>query len=243
MNNTEKYPVSSHRLTTWIQCPRKLYFYLENYPRKPVERKYIDTGLAVHDLLEDRVKGITGVDPLDYATKHNVPDEMMDVFDKCVENSTQFDKYIGVGIPEKTIYKDFVTPKGRQIRLQARIDLIADNAIWDYKTGKKVDKDEYRLQGQVYHFATSNYYPVAKFISLQTNDVLEVSPPPEDYIPKLCDKYVDEIEKGVYPQKQSRLCEWCEYYNYCFGKAQFAFIDDIRANPEEYGMVREDADM
>ena len=176
---------------------------------------------------------------MEYAEKHNVPEDMMDTFNICVENAEQFYKYAGIGIPEKVIYKDFTTPKGREIRLQARIDLIADNAIWDYKTGKKVDKDEYKLQGQIYHYATENYYPIAKFISLQTNDVLEVEPPPMEYIPKLCDRYVDELEKGTFPKKETRLCDWCSYKEWCKGKLQFEYVERVKENPEKYGMVVE----
>lgn len=237
MTSEKTYKVSAHRLNTWLQCARKLYFYLENYPKGPTDTKYIDNGLAVHDLLEERMKSIER-DPMEYAKKHNVTEEMMDIFNLCVKNAEQFYKYIGVGIPERTIHSYFTTPKGRKVDLEARIDLIADNAIWDYKTGKKVKKDEYKLQGQIYHFATKNYYPVAKFISLQTNEVYEILPPPMEYIPKLCDKYIDEIEKGEFPKKQSPLCDYCDWKEVCFGKAQFAYIDELRANPEKYGLVR-----
>ena len=232
-----EYKWSAHRANMWLECPRKFYCYLNHYPTGPVETKYINTGLAVHDLLEDRVKSIIR-DPMEYAREHNVIDEMMDTFNLCVKNGEQFYKYAGIGIPERTIHCKFTTPKGRRVDLEARIDLIADNAIWDYKTGKKADKPEYKLQGQLYHFATQFAYPVAKFISLQTGDIYEVEQPPKDFIPKLADRYIDSIENNDYPAKQSYLCEkWCPYYRYCKGDLQFVFIDDVKKDPEKYGMV------
>ena len=175
-------------------------------------------------------------DPATYFIDFNVPMEMKPVFDKCIKNAEQFFKYIGEGIPERTIHKVFNTPKGRRVNLEARIDLLADNTIFDYKTGKHVDKPEYKLQGQIYIFALDGYYPVAKFVSLQTNDVYEVKAPPEDYIPKLCDKYIDTIENNEYPKKMGPLCDWCDYKEYCIGKLQYVYVEDVKNDPEKYGM-------
>lgn len=176
-------------------------------------------------------------DPMDYALESEVPEEMMDVFNTCVKNGEYFNQFVGKGVPEKTIHYKFTTPKGRNVDLEARIDLITDDAIWDYKTGKHADKPEYKLQGQLYHFATQNYYPVVRFISLQTNEIYEVEHPPKDYIPKLADKYIDAIEENNYPAKQGNLCEkWCPYYRYCFGDLQYVYIGDVKEDPEKYGM-------
>ena len=108
MENIE-YKWSAHRANMWLECPRKFYCYLNHYPTGPVETKYINTGLAVHDLLEDRVKSIIR-DPMEYAREHNVIDEMMDTFNLCVKNGEQFYKYAGIGIPERTIHCKFTTP-------------------------------------------------------------------------------------------------------------------------------------
>lgn len=209
--------------------------YLNHYPTAPTDRKYLDNGSAVHQYLEDRMKYIEK-DPQQYFVDFNVPAEMKEVFDKCIKNAEQFFKYIGEGIPEKTVHKVFTTPKGRRVDLEARIDLLADNTIFDYKTGKHVEKPEYKLQGMLYIFALEGYYPKAKFVSLQTNEVYEVGAPPENYIEKLCDRYIDTIENNEFPKKMSPLCDWCEYDPYCRGKLQYVFIDDIKQDPEKYGM-------
>ena len=209
--------------------------YLNHYPTAPTDRKYLDNGSAVHQYLEDRMKYIEK-DPQQYFVDFNVPAEMKEVFDKCIKNAEQFFKYIGEGIPEKTVHKVFTTPKGRRVDLEARIDLLADNTIFDYKTGKHVEKPEYKLQGMLYIFALEGYYPKAKFVSLQTNEVYEVGAPPENYIEKLCDRYIDTIENNDFPKKMSPLCDWCEYDPYCRGKLQYVFIDDIKQDPEKYGM-------
>lgn len=234
MTEDIEYKISANRLNMFNACPKKLGMYLANYPVGPVEVKYINTGLAVHDLQEDRVKGIVKP-PEDYMKSRNVPDDMVDTFWTCVETGKKF--YDCGGIPEKTIIKHFVTPKGRKVRLEARLDLIADNSIWDYKTGKHADKPEYKLQGQVYHFATEFAYEKAKFISLQTGEIYEVPQPPKTYIPALCDRYIDTIESNEFVKKQTRLCEqYCDYYRWCMGDLQFVYVEDVRNDPEKYGM-------
>ena len=229
------YKLSAHRLNMWLQCPYKLYMYLEQYPTGPTDRKYIDNGSAVHQYLEDRMKYIEK-DPEEYFKEYKVPEEMRPIFNTCIKNSEQFFKYIGEGIPEKVVHKIFQTPKGRRVDLEARIDLIADDTIFDYKTGKHVEKPEYKIQGMLYIFALNGYYPKAKFVSLQTNEVYEVSAPPENYIEKLCDKYIDTIESNEFPKKASPLCDWCDLKEYCIGKLQYVYIGDVKADPEKYGM-------
>lgn len=229
------YKLSANRLNLWQQCPYKLFMYLNHYPTGPKERKYIDNGSAVHKYLEDRMKYIEK-DPSEYFTEFNVPAEMKPTFDTCIKNSEQFFKYIGEGIPEKTIHKIFTTPKGRRIDLEARIDLLVDDTIYDYKTGKHVEKPEYKLQGMLYIFALDNYYKSAKFVSLQTNEVYEVNAPPEGYIEKLCDRYVDALEDNEFPKKVNKLCSYCDFEQYCRGPLQFVYIEDVKANPEKYGM-------
>ena len=229
------YKMSAHRMNLFLQCPYKLYMYLNQYPTGPIERKYIDNGSAVHQYLEDRMKYIEK-SPNDYFVEFNVPMDMKPIFDTCIKNAEQFFKYIGEGIPERVVHKVFQTPKGRRVDLEARIDLLADETIFDYKTGKHVEKPEYKLQGMIYIFALNGYYPKAKFVSLQTNDVYEVSAPPENYIEKLCDKYIDAIEENEYPKKASPLCDWCDYKEYCTGKLQYVYVEDVKADPEKYGM-------
>ena len=209
--------------------------YLEQYPTGPTDRKYIDNGSAVHQYLEDRMKYIEK-DPEEYFKDYKVPEEMRPIFNTCIKNSEQFFKYIGEGIPEKVVHKIFQTPKGRRVDLEARIDLIADDTIFDYKTGKHVEKPEYKIQGMLYIFALNGYYPKAKFVSLQTNEVYEVSAPPENYIEKLCDKYIDTIESNEFPKKASPLCSYCEHERYCIGDLQYIYIGDVKNNPEKYGM-------
>lgn len=232
-NKDGEWKVSANRINSYLQCPLKLSYRFQGYPTGPVEEKFIRNGLAVHNFLEDRVKGVIK-EPQFYWDEQQVPEEMRSVFDTCIKNAEQF--FDCGGKTEETILKHFVTPKGRKVVLEARIDLQTDDCIWDYKTGKHVDKDEYRLQAHIYHYATDFKYDVAKFISLQTNEIMEVKQPPKDYIPKLCDKYIDALEDNNLPKKQSRLCDYCEYDAYCRGSLQFVYVGDVKANPEKYGM-------
>lgn len=232
-NADGEWKISANRLNQWLSCPLKISYRFQGYPIGPVEEKYIRQGLAVHNFLEDRVKGIIK-EPEFYWNEQQVPEEMRDTFNLCIKNAEQF--FDCGGKTEETILKHFTTPKGRKVVLEARIDLQTDKEIVDYKTGKHVDKDEYRLQGQIYLFSKDFKYETAKFISLQTNEVMIVKQPPKDYIPKLCDKYIDAFEEGNFPRKMSRLCDYCEYDSYCRGANQFVYIGDIKADPEKYGL-------
>lgn len=236
---TEPIKLSANKLNMWLGCPLKLHMYLERYPTGPVDTKYIDLGNAVHHFIEGRMGNETK-DAWDYFKEEGVLDEFKEDFADCIKTAEPYLALAGKAIPEKTIHKIFDTPKGRRIDLEARIDLICDDTIYDWKTSKDIDKPEYRLQGQVYHFATDFIYPNVKFVKMRDGKILEIPAPPKDYIPKLCDTYCDCLESGDFRRKQTRLCEYCDYKAYCTGDLQYVYIGDVKADPEKYGMVKKE---
>jgi len=183
--------------------------------------------------VEDRINGIEK-EYSAYIAEFKVPDSMMGVFDSCCKNA---EKYFNIkGSPEKTIIKEFNTPKDHKCRLEAKIDLITEDKIYDYKTGAKVHKDDFKIQGYVYHFATDDEFESVDFLLLQTNEVFPVKKAPIGYIPGLCDKYISTIEDMNFISKPSPLCDWCGYVRWCKGDLQNVSVFDVIADPEKYGM-------
>lgn len=224
------YDISANKLNIFSSCPYKLYLYLSHQPNGDIDTTYIDAGNAVHNYMEDHLNGV-GEDSDFYKEKYSVKEEMNARVDTCIKTGQQ---YLSLkGQPELTEYTEFETPKGRKIKLQSRIDFLAENAkfeglkekvIIDWKTGKSVDKDEYRLQGHVYKFVHPDY-DVA-FISLLSGDTLTLKRSPKNYIPNMCDRYVDCIEKNEFKRNMTPLCNrFCPYYkDYCSPGHEYDYV-------------------
>ena len=225
------YDLSANKLNIFNTCSYKLYLYLSHQPNGDVDTTYIDAGNAVHNYMEDHLNG-EGEDIEFYKEKYGVKEEMNERVNTCIETGQQ---YLSLkGSPEITEYTEFDTPKGRKIKLQSRIDFLAEDAkfeglkekvIIDWKTGKSVDKDEYRLQGHVYKFVHPDY-DVA-FVSLLSGDTLTLKKSPKNYIPNMCDKYVDCIEKSDFKRNVTPLCSrFCPYYkDYCSPGHEYDLVE------------------
>lgn len=216
------YDLSANKLNICQECPFKLYLYLTHQPNGDVDTTYIDAGNAVHNYMEDHING-NGKTVEEYLEKYNVSPEMYERVEKCISNG---EKYMSLkGSPEVTEYTKFTTPKGRNINLQSRIDLQCDDAdldeagkkvVIDWKTGKTIDKPEYRLQMHVYRFVRNQEYD-AMLVSLLTGETLVLKKSPKNYIPNMCDKYVDTIENSDFKRNPKPTCSrFCPYYkDYC----------------------------
>lgn len=222
------YRLSAHKLNMMQECPFKAYLYLAHFPEGESDDCWIKCGSAVHDYAEDLAKG-QAKEPEYYLQKYEVPQtssngsDLHKRFYTCLERVPKFAN--AGGIPELTEYTDFTTPKGRKVSLQTRIDLQIENSdlpeaqgkvVVDYKTGKDVNKDEYYLQARCYMFAKKFEYK-ALFYSLFTGKYFVIDKLAEDYIPKMCDEYIDHIENRDMERKPSSTCDrFCPYYEkYC----------------------------
>lgn len=229
------YRLSAHKLNMMKQCPFSVYLYLSRFEKGPSEECWAKCGSAVHDYAEDMAKGCEK-EPEFYLQKWEVPQvapmgiNLHDRFYKCIENVPKFAKLDGA-IPEMTEYTEFTTPKGRKVRLETRIDLQLENSklpeaqgkvVVDYKTGKDVNKEEYRLQARCYMFAKKGEYK-ALFYSLLTGKYFVIDKLPEDYIPKLCDEYIDHIENRDLERTPNSMCDsFCPYKTkYCAPNVYF----------------------
>lgn len=216
--------MSANKLNIFLECPRKLYLYLTHQDSGDTDTKYIDAGQAVHAYMEDHANGID--QPIEtYLERYNVLEEMYPRVKQCISHAQT---YLSLkGTPELTEYTEFDTPKGRHIKLMSRIDLQCDEKklVIDWKTGKTIDKPEYRLQMQVYRFVRNFEYD-AMLVSLLTGEELVISKSPKDYIPKMCDKYIDCIENNEFePVPNPNCSRFCPYYdNYCSEGHQYDII-------------------
>lgn len=222
------YQLSAHRLNMMRNCPYSCYLYLSHFQEGETDDCWAKCGSAVHDYAEDMAKGQVK-DPEYYINKWEVPPtnstgiNIHDRFYKCLENVPRFAK--AGGIPELTEFTKFITPKGRTVNLQTRIDLQIEDSqleeakgkvVVDYKTGRDVNKDEYKLQARCYMFAKNGEYK-ALFYSLLTGKYFVIDKSPMEYIPKICDEYIDHIENRDFPRTPNSMCNsFCPYYDlYC----------------------------
>lgn len=205
-------------------CPFSAYLYLSHYKGGEVEDCWTKCGNAVHDYAEDSAKGCAK-EPQYYLDKWEVPAtssmgiDLHKRFYTCLDNVPKFAN--AGGIPELTEYTEFTTPKGRKVQLQTRIDLQIEDSklaeaqgkvVVDYKTGKDVNKEEYKLQARCYMFAKGGEYK-ALFYSLLSGKYFVIESVPMDYIPKVCDEYIDHIENRDLERTPNSMCErFCPYY-------------------------------
>lgn len=210
--------ISAHKLNLFLSCPRHLCYYLCHQEEGETDTKYIDAGQAVHDWMEQHFRG-NDVSIEEMMEKHGVIDEMRPRVEACVKNAEPYRKLKGE--PELAEEKIFTTPKGRTVKLVYRIDLQCEDAdikgaspklVIDWKTGKTVNKQEYLLQMQVYRFARDFEYD-AMLVSLYSGETLIVNKSPKNYIPSLCDRYIDRIESLDFVRKPDYTCDrFCPYF-------------------------------
>jgi len=129
--------------------------------------------------------------------------------------------------PEQAFELNFVTPKGRNVTLNGRIDAMTETKLWDWKTAKAVNKEEYRRAAAVYDMAT-NYSKDICYKSLLTGDEVHFPHVDPSYVPALCDQYIDRIESHDFSRKRQFLCKWCDYEpEYCFKDAESTAIPKL----------------
>lgn len=212
------YRLSANKLSMYQACPFKHYLYLTHQDVCDFDDTFIMAGNAVHQYMEEHMKG-EGKPIEHYIAEFNVKPEVVDRVKACMENAPT---YLALdGIAELKEYTEFTTPKGRKVKLESRIDLQVEDAdlpdvkgkvVIDYKTGKTIDKPEYRMQMQVYRFV-KNFEYSAMLVSLLTGKTLVLDKSPKNYIPNLCDKYIDAIENNDFPRKRNNYCDkYCPYY-------------------------------
>lgn len=214
-----KYNLSANRLSMMQECTYKLYLYLSHQDTGPVDYTYINAGNAVHQYMEDRLNGIVKEKDF-YMTEFEVSPTMNERMELCIENAKPYLDLKGDSELSKDI--EFTTPKGRKINMRSRIDFITDKCtipdvsskiVIDWKTGKKINTPGYKIQMHVYRFILNQEYD-AMLVSLLTGDTIYMSKSPKNYIPKLCDKYVDTIESNSFERSESPLCtNFCPYYD------------------------------
>lgn len=210
--------ISANKLNIALACPRKLCYYLSHVEGDDTDTRYIDSGQAVHQYMEDNFNG----NPQSmeyYLDKFDVLPEMFNRVETCIENAQP---YLSLkGTPEVAEETLFDTPKGRKVKLISRIDLQCEDAdieganknlVIDWKTGSKINKEEYIVQMQVYRFVKNFEYD-AMLVSLLTGEKLIVNKSPKNYIPNLCDRYIDMIENLDFEPKPNPNCtKYCPYY-------------------------------
>lgn len=224
--------LSANKLNIFNSCPFHYYLYATHQDGAIEDTKYITCGQAVHQYMEDKNNGCAQ-SPEYYFDKWEVPEEMRERFNTCIENAEEFLHLKGTS--ELTETTMFDTPKGRHINLSSRIDLQCEDAdveganpklVIDWKTGRTLSKPEYLLQMQVYRFVRNFEYD-AMLVSLLTGEKKVISKSPKNYIPNMCDKLIDAVENNEFPRVYNSVTcpRFCPYYEkFCSEEHKYDLI-------------------
>lgn len=229
----EIYYISANKLSMGINCPFKLYLNLCHVQPKHFDNKYTSAGSAVHKYMEDMFT--EGAHDFDYYVNgmyqpeenrplYVVPEEMYDRVKTCISNGTKW--FNGYSFDcEKPFNVELETPKGRKVMLNGFIDAINDEVIYDWKTGKKVTtKDDYKRQAAVYYYVAEPKRKVI-FKSLLDGSEFTVTKQHPNYIPSLCDQYIDRLEMHEFDRNINALCRFCEFRaEYCYSGAEYDYF-------------------
>lgn len=217
---------SASRVKTFDDCEKQYWFGYHSglEPTKP-DNKYAKYGSAVHEAIE--IALIQGLDNLrDHATeqfyriadKHGLDDDMVDKGSKHIRLAAKFITSQDKDITQVEAEIPFTISAIDQ-HMAAKLDVVAEDEIWDWKTGKHRDRDW--LQATVYKAAFVAEYGFepsrVRFIYLQHGDIDNHDPGREEF-EKLVE-YLKRIraadEAGQYPARPGEQCYWCDYEYYC----------------------------
>lgn len=228
------YYISANRLNLGLNCPFKLALYLMQIKPAHADYSNVATGSAVHAYMEDLPKHkfhreeyyIKGMYEKDKDKRQVVPPELYDKMRLCMKNGREWFGDVDY-VPEVKFEVPLTTPKGRKVVLNGRIDAQTDTMLWDWKTAKHVDTDEYRRAAAVYDYATGFKKDIC-YKSLFNGEEIHFPHADKTYVPNLCDQYIDRLEDLAFNRHRQFLCKYCDYeLEFCFRDAEYKAIDRL----------------
>lgn len=235
--------LSASRIKTFAQCPLKWWFgYASDEDRTKPEKGYRAKGTAVHEaiedtLLDDRDLRDSGI--LSHRFKRayrdknpDIPQWMYDSGLDCCDNAA---KYIEKHCQDTTFEGFEVEHQyhvGGQVNkgFNAKMDVITDTGIIDWKTGKRKDSNgdvrEYRtreevIQGMVYAGAYLDKYgeqpDSVTFVYLGDGEIRNLRPKDDrwDQMKQHARSLLQSMGAGNFPAKKGGHCSFCDYEFVC----------------------------
>lgn len=234
------YAISANKINMGLQCPFKLALYLMHIEPKEVDYSNTATGSAVHAFMEAMGNHTThrdkyyieGMYEKDPKRRQVVPASHIDKMKLCMANGKKWYGTLDY-VSEQSFKVPLVTPKGRNVLLNGRIDAQTETELYDWKTSKSVKTDDYRRAAAIYDYATGFQKKII-YKSLFNGDEYQFPHASHDYVPALCDQYIDRLLAFDFPRKRQFLCKYCDYHDeYCFDGAETASIPSLIDIPRE----------
>lgn len=226
--------LSKSKLLVFKDCPKQYYF-RENFPQEFVPSPQMIRGTKLHDLFEEfeqwridkKEQAINKWKHLDRFEEEFVPQIKLFI-NKFLK------KYDGI-VPESVEGKIYSEAQDMVIKWD-RIDYDGKNrTIWDYKTGNlyigKQFVDKFKFELMVYAFIYMletkkkvNYVGIyfidhgkSQLIKVDDNTIKEIIK--EIFELKL--EMSDYQQNGIWPERYSYKCRWCDYKNKCSSYKRF----------------------
>lgn len=245
-----EYNISASQVKTFSSCPLQYWFrYVEGKPATKQDSVYAKMGTRVHETIEELLKDET----LPFDDKHVLksifretyiekespwlPDREYKRGRKCVEKAAEVLHDVQPEIREVEVRKEYeINNLDIETGVTAKIDLVTDGEIWDWKTGRIRPGDtshEEKIQGAVYMAAYHAMYgeppeairfyyisPDARKNTDSKSDsaccrTIEPNDENWNYMMKRAKELQRAKKTGEFPGKPGDQCYWCGYEMWC----------------------------
>lgn len=219
---------SPSSLNTFFQCPRRWYYQRTHAPQNLVDDRRALLGSAIHGMIEvyfTRQKErptLHDVEKLAWEIFNTTYDPVIKEFESLSKRLwTNFIKFEKERLKSWRIYKPELVEASFELTsgLRGIVDFYGDNKIIDWKTGTfyYMTKD-YVRQGNIYRYMlTRAGYKVddVLFVFLRDLKVVKIPNKGDGWVEEEVRKVKAMIDKGYFPKKPSKLCNYCEYRLVC----------------------------
>lgn len=229
--------LSASRIKTHDKCPKQFEFkYLTEKDPTKAEKGYRELGSAVHESIESAL--LDYPDEREYSVlRHlmkkefreynpDISDKKFDTGLECLDTAAKFISKQNFELKAVEDRIDFVVDRyGVNERAVAILDIVTEDEVWDWKTGRIRGEDttkEEVQQGSFYmlaHLARYGELPSKmKFIYLKEGKVRQREPEKEDIEEMLDDAktLIRGMEINTFePKPEESKCYFCDWEYYC----------------------------
>lgn len=234
----DDYNISASQVKSHAKCQKQWWYrYVSDKEPTVMDDRYLNLGSRVHEAIEN---ALTAESPPPLGHEKAVKSAIQNLFREKEEIEIPDDFYSdGMEYCAKAaeyIAKQEPDLRGVEVRHEFQIDrddmstgvtaimdIVTENEIWDWKTGRIRDdtSHEEKIQGAVYMAAYHNKYgeppDAIKFIYVKEGKIRTVEPSDEvwDYMVERAKGLIDSKETGEYEANPGDACFWCAYEAWC----------------------------
>lgn len=233
-----EYNLSASKIKKHSQCPRA-FWYSYKGEKEPTKgnTEYLDLGSRVHGSIEnvltseecpplERERTLVAAIQNEYREMegYEIPDDLYDTGLACCQKAAEYLSAQQPDIQEVELWHEFDIDRDDMVTgVTAKIDIVTESEIWDWKTGSIRDDSAHdeRIQGSIYIAAYYNKYgeipDCLKFVYVKEGNVRKLNPDDKhwNYMIKHAKGLLRSEEQGVFQAKPGDACYWCDYEFWC----------------------------